>query len=171
MPTSHVPNLLEPVSTAEQRAEYAAGLRALADFVESTEFPIHVYGLRSELTVYSKWYDDEGFVRRVGSATRLIGGRVEKGADPWEDGAYWLRRAFGSRAGFRYVIDRDAVCESREVVDYVDEQVPVNEERAAQLKAELDSLETTTKVVAKTKTVFDCPPSLLEVEQARQGQS
>lgn len=168
MSPSHVPSLLDPssVSSAEDRAAYADGLRALADWVETTEFPVHRYGMTTEMTIYGEWYDDEGFVRRVGSAIRLIGGRIKKGADRWEGGAYWLKREFGGGVTFRYVIKRETVCTPREVEVVVDEDAPVDEARAATLKAELEGLEVATKRVVKVKTVFDCPPSLLELEQS-----
>lgn len=166
---SHVPNLLDPdvASTAAQRAEYAASLRQLADWVESTEFPVHHYGLSTELVVYSSWYDDQSFVQRVGSAAKLIGGRVEKGADSWEHGHYWLRRDFGAGVRFRFNISRAAVCTPVEKIVVVEEDVPVDGERAAQLKAEFNSLETVKAMVPKTVTEFECPPSLLGLEQER----
>lgn len=160
---SHIPNLMKSVSTVDQRAEYAAGLRALADWVETTEFPVHYYGLATHLVCYSDWYEDEDFVKRVGSAARLIGGFVKKGVE-YEGGNFHLLRSFGGDVGFRFSITRKSVCSQTEEDEIVEEDVPVDEARAAELKAELEAMETTKRKVVKTKTVYVCPPSLLELE-------
>lgn len=177
---SHIPTVqnLDDYSTEQERKEYADGLRALADWVETTEFPIPRAAFRPyyevQLEVPSTWIDDEQFVKRVGSATRLIGGRVEKGTDILSD--FTLTREFGGGVRFRYKINRSAICEARTetVVENKAVRVPKDPNKqieAHELRARLETLmeeEETTVVdvpTTVTKTVYDCPESLLEAEQ------
>lgn len=174
---SHIPNVLDPdtYSTKDERAEFAAGLRALADWVETTEFPIHRYclGHNAEspfqtVECHGYWYhDDPDFVQRAGLAARLIGGKVEKGVAPYSTD-FSLTKDFGGGVRFTYRIARSAVCTAREVEKPVEIEVPVDATRAAQLAAEMDALRDELAKIPTTKVQdievvkeFDCPPSLL----------
>lgn len=164
---SHIPTLIEPVSTPEQRHEYAAGLRELADWLDTTEFPVHRYALGSDtfrdiwptMEMHGHWLDDDDFVKRVGTAARLIGGRVDKQAAGHE---FRLVRTFRGGVSFVYHVARDVVCEQVTTQVEVARVLPLDAERAAKLKAELDGLETTTVTEFEAKVDFICPPSLLE---------
>ena len=177
----HTPTVLdpfaEPYATRERRAEFAAGLRAMADWVETTRFPIHPYGFApvfqdGQICISSSWLDDEGFVRRAGSAAKLIGGKVKKNTDYLGD--FTLTREFGGGVKFTYRILRSAVCEEVEVEKEVEREIPVDAERAAQLKEQIEALEEEAKALERTRVTqteivreFACPPSLLAAEQKR----
>lgn len=172
----HTPNVLEPFSapyaSKERRAEHAAGLRALADWVEATRFPIpllclHASDYDATIDVPSVWIDDESFVKRAGSAARLIGGRVDKGVVPYGTD-FTLTRDFGGGVRVRYRISRGAVCEQKEVVVEEERSVPIDDEaesrliaRVSDLQRQLDELPRETRVVSVTSTEFVCPESLL----------
>lgn len=179
---SHIPNVQEPFegpyATREARAEYARGLRELADWVEMTEFPIPDYYLRAQdhfgygtLNVSSIFIEDEGFIQRPGSAARLIGGKVEKGTSTYGT-EYILRRRFGNNVSFTYAMQREAVCTARDEEVVVEEPKPIDAARDAelaekikQLEEERESLPTELRPVTSTKRVYDCPPALLSREK------
>ncbi len=175
----HIVNVLEPFSapyaTHEERAAYAAGLRGLADWIEQTRFPIpslcfrRVYG-EQVLDVPSLWIDDEGFVKRAGSAARLIGGKVNKGTVDFSS-EFKLERDFGGGVKFRYRIARDAVCEAVEVTEPQERYVPTDEEEAERIKAQIEELQKQAaelphekKIVSVTRTEYVCPDSLIVKE-------
>ncbi len=182
----HIPNVLEPFSkpyaTKQERSAHAAGLRALADWVEETPFPIPALCFRNlsygdaTLDVPSVWIDDESFVKRAGSAARLIGGRVDKGTMPYGTD-FKLERDFGGGVTFRYRISRDAVCTPREEVVREDRYVPVDETEESslrfqieELQKDLDGLDHEMRAVPVTKKVYDCPKSLLMPEAEAQAE-
>lgn len=183
MSNKHVPNVLdpfsEPYSSHEERTAYADGLRALAQWVEETSFPIPSIAISRfkcdrELSVYSPWIDDESFVERAGSAARLIGGKVKKG-ESYAGGPFTLTRDFGGNVTFLYSISREAVCEK--VVEDVleDRYVPVDEEAALDLecriddlKSRLDELPKEVRSVPTTRTTYRCPESLLVKSDERE---
>ncbi len=164
-----------PYATREERSEYAAGLRALADWVETTSFPIpsialSTYRCNCELEIYSAWIEDEEFVKNPGSAARLIGGEVRKG-ESYSGGPFTLTRSFGGGVRLSYSIRREAVCEQIEVVEQVEQDVPEDDVAARslalqieELQEELDGLPTVTRTMDVPKTVFVCPESLLAKE-------
>lgn len=174
--SKHTPNVLEPFSGAyaskDERQAYADGLRRLADWIEETRFPIPKYCVRESdwsatVDVPSAWIDDESFIRRAGSAARLIGGRVDKGQS-YGGGEFTLTRHFGGGVVMRYRIAREAVCEAREEVVEEEQYVPVDDTEADALRARIEELQKELsekpremRKVPVTKTVFDCPPSLL----------
>lgn len=169
---SHIPTLIDRSDcfTPEQAHETAEGLRALADWIETTEFPIPntvLYGGAVVFDIYGSWFNDQDFVKRMGTAARLIGGKVEKVADPL-DPYFELRRDFGGGIRFRYSVARDAVCEARETVVERPVEIVTDEERAEALKAELAAL-TTTETRPVTVIEYDCPPSLLAKDQATEA--
>lgn len=177
MRDKHVPNVLSPFeapyATHEERVEFAAGLRAMADWIEETRFPIPALSLNrpdyyeATVDVPSVWIDDESFVGRPGSAARLIGGRVDKGTITYGTD-FKLERDFGGGVMFRYRISRDTVCEAHEEVVEEDRYVPIDEATASEIEAQIEELKKkasdlprevrTVSVVRKT---YDCPPSLL----------
>ncbi len=175
----HTPNVLspfeKPYATAEERREHAAGLRALADWVEETHFPIPAHCVRENdwsatVDVPSAWIDDEGFVKRPGSAARLIGGKVDKGTN-YGGGDFTLTRRFGGGVVMRYRISREAVCEKVETTVMEDCVVPEDEKAARalefhidELKKELSEMPTAVKKVPVSKTEYVCPPSLIVKE-------
>lgn len=178
---SHVPNVLDPFDgvnylSREERAEQAAGLRKMADWLETTEFPIPRTVLYSSswmtFMVAGSWISDKSFLARPGSAARLIGGKVDKGvADYGTD--FWLTREFGGGIKFQLTIDREAVCTPRKETRLVEKTVPIDRQRAADieqdiqdLKEKLESLDKVEVTVPTTVTVFDCPPALLPAEKA-----
>ncbi len=179
----HIVNVLEPFSapyaTKEQRAEYAAGLRALATWVETTAFPIPAHCVRESdwsatVDVPSAWIDDEGFVKRPGSAARLIGGKVDKGTN-YGGGDFTLTRRFGGGVVMRYRISREAVCEKVETTVMEDCVVPEDETAARalefhidELKKELAEMPTEIKKVPVPKTEYVCPESLIVKETERE---
>ncbi len=174
--SKHVPNVLTPFeppyASREERRAHAAGLRSLADWLETTRFPIPSLCLRASdynatIDVPSTWIDDQSFVERAGSAARLIGGRVDKGVVPYGTD-FTLTRDFGGGVQVRYRINRDAVCEAKEVV--VDEErfAPIDAEAESrlideitQLQRRIDDLPRETRMVSVTKTEYMCPDSLL----------
>jgi hypothetical protein len=172
----HVPNVqdLNRYSTPQQRTQYAAGLRELADWIEETEFPLHRYALgfntftdmSATCEINSTWLDeDPDFAKRAGSAVRLIGGRVEKKADSY---SFRLTRYFSGGVCFRFRINRNAVCEEIEVQKTVTKQVPVDVYKEAklvsakdELEKQITALETAPKTVIETVKEYRCPESLL----------
>lgn len=177
MADRHIPNVLDPYGegflSRERRGELAEGLRAFAGWIEASRFPLpttFMYGIESGLTVYSSWISDEDFVRRPGSAIRLIGGHIKKGTGYSND--FTLTRDFGGGAKFTYSINRDAVCTPRTVAKPEEVQVPVDEVEAAHLEAiaeearrELEHLERTTVVRSRDVVEYDCPQALLPAER------
>jgi hypothetical protein len=164
---SHIPTLIDRSDclTPERVAEIAEGLRRLADWVETTEFPLPttaVFGGALSFDVYSGWYSDQDFVKRVGTAARLIGGKVDKKTDPLNP-YFELSRDFGGGVRFRYNLSRDSVCEAREVEVEREVEVVTDEARAETLQAELAAL-TTKETRPVTVIEYDCPPSLLAKE-------
>lgn len=177
----HIPNVLDPFGqdymSREQRAELATGLRELASWIEKSEFPIPrttMFGSDHEviaLDIASTWMADQDFVKRPGSAIRLIGGRVDKIAAP-HGGPFKLIRRFGEHVVLRYSISRDAVCTPRTEATTLVENVPLDQARAAELEAEqeriseeLKALETVAITKPTTQMVYDCPPALLPEKQ------
>lgn len=177
----HTPNLLDPYkySSIKQRREYAAGLRELAAWIEETDFPLHEYALggnkydAAEVTIHSTYFDesDQDFVRRVGSAARLIGGRVEKGA-AYATAPFTLTRTFTGGVRFVFSISRGAVCEKKIVIKEVTKEMPVDTATAfelkrqkAKLELEIAALDTVAKMVTESVEEFVCPPSLIEAEK------
>lgn len=177
----HVPNVLTPFeapyATHAQRAAYADGLRALADWVESSRFPIPTLCfdksdyIDATLNIHSLWIDDENFIRRPGSAARLIGGKVDKSTSVY-GGSFTLTRDFGGGARMRYQIMREAVCEAKEVVVDEEHLVPVDEivavgikDEMKRLQKQLDELPKELRTVPVNKTVYSCPDSLLSDEK------
>lgn len=180
MSTKHVPNVLDPFDganylTREQRAEQAAGLRKMADWIEATEFPIPRTVLFSSswanFTAHGIWMSDKDFLTRPGSAARLIGGKVDKGIQNYSTD-FVLTREFGGGIKFRFTIEREAVCTSREETKAVEKSVPVDEQRAselegriAELREQQQALPKEVRLVPTTVTIFDCPPALLPAEK------
>ncbi len=177
--TKHVPNVFEPFAkpyaTRAERSAHAAGLRALAQWVEETSFPIPALCFApsdwsATVEVPSSWIDDESFVKRAGSAARLIGGRVDKGTVPYGTD-FKLERDFGGGVTFRYRISREAVCEAREEVVEEEHSVPVDEAEESflrfqieELQKELGDLDREVRLVPVTRKTYDCPESLLAPE-------
>jgi hypothetical protein len=83
-------------------AEYADGLRQLADFIEE-----HPNAPRPCDTLYSFVYDREKFV--LGVRELAHGGKVTKAMDSREDGYYKATRQFGP-VNFELSIPRKTVC-------------------------------------------------------------
>lgn len=177
MSPSHVVNVLSPFEapygTRSERAEAAQGLRELAEWIETTEFPIPRYTLWGlGANVYSNWIEDEGFVQRPASAAKLIGGKVNKGVG-YNGGPFELTRDFGGGVRFTYSITRTVVCTPVEVTKDLVTNVPVDEKRANILQEQIDDLQaklkeipTETRTVPTKVTEYVCPPSLLEAERA-----
>ena len=178
----HLCNVLEPFggqyASHEERAAFAAGLRELADWLEETHFPVPslsvsksaVYG-QAVVEVSSVWIDDEGFVKRAGTAARLIGGKVDKSV-PYEGGNFYLERDFGGGVKFRYRIARDAVCEKVETTVMENRVVPEDEVAARsiefqieELKKELGEMPTAVRKVSVPKVEYVCPESLIVKEK------
>jgi hypothetical protein len=163
----HVPNVLDPFAdpylSKEERAEYAEGLRALADWVEASDFPLHrAVRVGAALEMHDLWIDDESFIKRVGSAAKLIGGKVRKVADTY---AFTLIREFKGGVKFEYRISRNAVCEPVTKTRMVEKDVASDADRERELKDELEKLDRHSTLVSETYTDYVCPPSLLEAEQ------
>lgn len=177
----HTPNVLDPFSgtyaSVDDRREHAAGLRALADWLEQTTFPVPSLALKRNnfsgtIDIPSVWIDDESFIRRPGSAARLIGGRVDKGTAQYGTD-FHLSRDFGGGVNLLYRISREAVCEAKQVVVHEDHFVPEDEEAARslqfhidELKGELAEMPTVVRSVPVTITDYVCPDSLLVKESA-----
>jgi hypothetical protein len=169
MSDRHIPNVLDPFDedagfmTREQREEVALGLEQLANWIRTTRFPIPRYARPHGMTIYSSWIQDEGFIKRVSSAIRLIGGRVEKA--PWSS-SYSLVRKFAGGVQLDYSISREAICTPVTKTVPKLKVVPVDTAREAELRRELDALETIEITVPEEVTEYECPPSLLAKEAA-----
>lgn len=181
----HIPNVLSPFSkpyaTKEQRKAHADGLRRLADWIENSDFPIpahlvtqsNPFGyIADSFEINSLYFDDDSFVKRAGSAGRLMGGLVHKGVAEYTTD-FALVRDFGGGVFLRYRISRSAVCEAREIIVQKPAAVPVDGVRAAEIEEKIRALEeergdlaTETREVPITELVYDCPPALLSAEQA-----
>lgn len=179
MSNRHVPNLLDPFkySSQDQRAEYAAGLRELAAWVETTDFPLHHHAMggnvyaEAEITIRSNAFEDEDqdFVKRVGSAAKLIGGRVEK-SEYYTGGPFRLTRTFRGGVRFIFELSRTAVCEKKTVVKDVTKAIPVDvttatelERQKEEIEKKISELKTVVKTVPTAVEEYVCPPSLLAV--------
>lgn len=157
--------------------EIAAGYREMADWLETTEFPIPrtaLYGDLVGVTIWSSWIPDEGFVKRVGSAIRLLGGRVEKVAN---GASFELQKKFSGGVTFRYSMSRDAICEPVEVEREVYLNVPVDVDEAERLKDEireakerLEALDTKFVKVREQAIDYVCPKALLPDESPDEAQ-
>jgi hypothetical protein len=179
MPVDHLqPNLELPnIATAQERYDFAAGLRRLADWLERTDAPIHRQRLYFDITAISSGdfedTDRRAFESQPKRLIRQIGGRVHKrdsgesmrfvrcfddhDIDAWD----WTGHVRVS-----WHITREAVCvakptgETREVKKY---GTYTDAERAKQLRDELDRL-----VVVETVPVveYDCKPILGDAVQS-----
>src|SRR2546428_192749 len=134
MSDRHIPNVIRPFEdpylTHEERQELVNGLMDLAAWIKASNFPIPKTAISYStpgLHVPSTYIDDESFVKRPGTAAKLIGGRIEKG-ELYKDGPFTLTRDFGGGVQFKFSIAREAVCESYVVTEMQDtyDQVPVD---------------------------------------------
>ena len=138
----------------DPRAEYIAGLRALAAILEDhPELPLPYHGTGSEL-LWIEHGDREAARSKAQAFARLIPGQVTKTVRD-KDGAFDLiGRVHG--VGVQMILNRDAVCTRRVVaVREVTKQVPDPDALAA--------VPTVTVVEAVEDVEWDCGPILAQV--------
>lgn len=179
--SKHDPTLEIPgQATREQLVAFAESLRRMADFIETTDAPIHTDALYVDLSAVhtaTSFTDEQerrifesrprallrsirGKVHKVQSGTTM---RLERHFDERGDSYVWI-----GRCRLNWTLAREAVCvaqptgEMREVKrhgKYVDET------QAKALKAALDALTVTEQVPVMT---YDCKPILGADEPAEE---
>jgi hypothetical protein len=160
-----MPDHLTDQATPERRAEIIKGLRELADFLEGRpDAPLHHrYGV-SGVDVYASWFEGRvdtvtfthprSIVKAMGKADKSFYGNVLE-----------LTRTFSGGIRYQVNLARDVVCTPSSYVTVPKtERVCLDEQRAAELQAQLDELHED-RVVGHEQVVaaYDCPPSLLAV--------
>lgn len=111
----------------KHRANYVAGLRALADAIESRpNMPVPEYGYTVDINVTSmeyKWiqateiseskyetiYNNDETIRRLKAGTRAIPGKKEK---KFLDHAFVVEKEFSSNVKYKLTASRKAVCKA-----------------------------------------------------------
>lgn len=179
MAASHIPNVPEPRDgitylNTESRESLAKGYEALAAWVRTSEFPIPRTVLYSDavtLKIASSWIEDPGFVKRIGTAARLIGGKVQKGVEQYGTN-FELTLPLGGGVKVLYSVDRGTVCEQVTEVKEVTEFVRSDAQLDAQIEADIKALRerqyaipVVEKTFVKEVTEYVCPPSLIAKER------
>lgn len=154
--------------TGDARAEFLSDARDLIDWlIARPEVPLHRYSNLSVL-VYDSWVEDnpeygpdgEVVSRPQRHFTPAKVARAMGKADKHAGYNFSLERPFGAHR-YTFYMDRDSVCEPKVVGErQVTEKVPTDEEKIAQLQAQIDALH---EEVTRTEPVveYDCPKSLL----------
>lgn len=132
---------------AEDRAEYAAGLRAFADLLESEPSIPAPSGASVDLFVH----DEDGKQAARDLLRKLGGGRWEKKPAAGSDNLIFEGWLHGLPVNVW--VDREAVCERRVIgVDEITETVPVGED--------MRPVETVTRTVERVEWI--CSPLLAD---------
>lgn len=152
--------------TPDERVELIAGYRELADWLEAhPDAPLERWQFSPEL--YTTHLKDEGVERIVKTSPSHVarwmkGGRkVEKESFM---GTYKLVVNFRGGLSYKISFGEASVCKPK-AVEVVEkrEVVCTDEDRAAELRAELDALNETVVVGTETRVLsWECPPSLLK---------
>lgn len=149
---------MNAAATKERITEYADGLRALADWIETTELPICKYSFDYTLTNFSVYLDDPP---EVGAAIKMIGGNVKKDAF---DSSFYLKRKFGGGVSFSHSMEREAICTPVTKTVEEDVEVVVDLKEYERLQAKLGAMPRTIVKREVDVTEWQCPPSLLALE-------
>jgi hypothetical protein len=148
--------------SAEDRGKRAAGLRAMATFIETTELPLSGWS-DMEFVEFGSWMQgNDDNPPEPGEIARLMAhhGRVEKRTqgDSW----YVLELQFAEGVKFSVTFSRDAVCIAKVVgTKPVIERTYTDEARAKELQEQLAAMEVEKIVGHEDLIEYECPPSLL----------
>lgn len=175
----HTPKVEVPgQATREELTNFAASLRRLATYLETTDAPIRDSDLVVSITATDSRYmfgaDEQArtvFESQPRTLVRAIGGRVEKKQNGEE---MVLERRFdhGDQYAYvgsvrlRWIIARDAVCVAKPTGEFQEVKLYgeyTDPDAAATLKAALDGL---TKREMKPVIEYDCEPILGKDEVA-----
>lgn len=148
------------LANAEERAATIAGLRELADWLEERpDVPMHqsAYYGRPTIWLSGNWFEGEPIATSPKRLAKAMG-KADKYA---AGGTFQLSRTFSGDISYTFSFEREAVCKPKAVgTRPVTEKVCSDEQRAAELQAELDKLHEDVVVRHEDVIEYDCQPVL-----------
>lgn len=146
-----------------EREEFLAGVAEMVAWLQNNpDVPISRHAFDAGyFTTYEVWIEDDPIITSPSRLARVMarGGKAVKDAYM---GQFDITRKFCGGIQYRVSLKQDKICEAKTVGHRdVKEQQPVDTDRATQLQAELDALETH-EVVTGTEPIieYNCEPLL-----------
>lgn len=155
------------LATPERRAELIQGWRQLADYLEShPDAPLDTW--QPDVVIYASSLPDTGVAKIVKTSPQHVARAMKGGPHKLEKNSHYgrfeLKVCFAGDLEYRISYGEGEVCKPKayETVPKVEVRCS-DEERAAELQAELDALNVRVVVGEELRpTEWECPPSLLK---------